>query len=110
MTRTIPGGPLDPAGGDAGGVWLRTDDTRLTFGAAVGAVAMAAERLMAAGVRGGDIVMVTARNGPGYLLTLLGVWSLGAIAVPINPASASAELAGIIEQTRPRAIVSDQEL
>jgi crotonobetaine/carnitine-CoA ligase len=110
MTRTIPEVLLDAAERDAGGVWLRTDDTRLTFGAAVDAVAVAAARLSSAGVRRGDIVMLTARNSPGYLLTLLGVWSLGAIAVPINPASASAELAGIIEQTRPRAVVSDQEL
>jgi carnitine-CoA ligase len=95
---------------DADGVWLRTDDGSLTFGAAVARVAVTARRLRAAGVRHGDLVVVTARTTPPYLLCWLGLAALGAVTVPTNPQSTPAEFGGLIGQTRPRAVVTDAAL
>jgi crotonobetaine/carnitine-CoA ligase len=53
---------------------------------------------------------LTARNTPPYLLAWLAITSLGAIAVPMNPASQPAELAGLLAQTRPTTLITDQEL
>jgi crotonobetaine/carnitine-CoA ligase len=95
---------------DPDGTWLRTDDGTLSFGAAAARVALAAERLQDAGVRRGDLVVLTARSTPPYLLTLLATTVLGAIAVPTNPAATAAELAGLLTQARPRLLVSDADL
>ncbi|GIH25165.1 ATP-dependent acyl-CoA ligase [Acrocarpospora phusangensis] len=92
---------------DPEGVWLRTDAGTLTFAAAAGQVAGVAAALRAAGVRRGDLVLVTGRNTPAYLLCWLALTSMGAVAVYVNPASTAAELAGLVAQTRPRMIVSD---
>ncbi|GAA1019934.1 ATP-dependent acyl-CoA ligase [Acrocarpospora pleiomorpha] len=92
---------------DPGGVWLRTDAGTLTFEAAAGQVAGTAAALRAAGIGRGDLVLVTGRNTPPYLLCWLALTSMGAIAVFVNPASSTAELAGIAAQTRPRALVTD---
>jgi crotonobetaine/carnitine-CoA ligase len=92
------------------GTWLRTDDGTLSFAGAAARVAVAAERLQDAGVRRGDLVVLTARSTPPYLLTLLATTVLGAIAVPTNPRATVAELAGLLTQARPRLLVSDADL
>ena len=53
---------------------------------------------------------MTARNTAPYLLCLLAVIAAGAVAVPVNPASAPAELAGLAGQVRPRLLVTDPTL
>jgi crotonobetaine/carnitine-CoA ligase len=53
---------------------------------------------------------VTARNTPPYLLSWLALAWLGAASVPTNPAGSPAELAGLLEQVRPRAVVTDAQL
>ena len=55
---------------DPDGVWLRTDDGTATFAAAAGQVAQLAQRLHDLGVRHGDLVLVTTRTTPAYLLVL----------------------------------------
>jgi carnitine-CoA ligase len=95
---------------DPDGVWLRTDDMTLTFGAAASRVAGIAQSLRSAGVRHGDLVLVTARTTPPYLLCWLSLAALGAVTVPVNPGSAPAELAGIARQVAPRALITDQDL
>ncbi len=110
MPETIPELLSEAASRDPDGVWLRTDDGSLTFAAAVARVAATAQRLRAAGVRHGDLVVVTARTTPPYLLCWLGLAALGAVTVPTNPQSAPAELGGLIGQTRPRAVVTDAGL
>ena len=69
-----------------------------------------ARSLAAAGVRRGDLVVVTARNTRRYLLCWLALAALGAVTVPVNPRSTAAELAGLVRQTAPRALVSDAGL
>src|SRR5215467_8022508 len=110
--RTIPVLLGTAAGRDPGGVWLRSDDLPggLTFAAAAARVASLAEALRGEGVRRGDLVVLTARTTPDYLLCWLALTCLGAIAVAANPRSAPAELAGLVQQTSPRALITDAGL
>ncbi len=109
-TGTIPRLLAAAAARDPGGTWLRTDETTLTFSAAAARVAALALALRAAGVRREDLVMVTARTTPPYLLCWLALASIGAVTVPVNPRSAPAELAGLTQQVSPRALITDTDL
>ena len=108
--RTIPDLLADAAGRDPHGTWIRTDDGTLTFGGAAARVSLTARALAAAGVRRGDLVLVTARTDAPYLLCWLALASLGAIMVAANPRSAPPELAGLAHQTKPRALITDSGL
>jgi crotonobetaine/carnitine-CoA ligase len=108
--RTIPQLLADAAARDPDGVWIRADDAELTFGAAAAAVGARATALHEHGVRRGDLVALTARTTPAYLLAWLGITSLGAIAIPINPASSRAEFAGLLTQTHATTLITDTEL
>ncbi len=107
---TIPRLLAAAADRDSEGTWLRSDSGSLTFGGTVAAVGLTAEALTAAGVRRGDLVMMTARNLPPYLICWLALTSLGAVTVAVNPRSTAAELAGLIGQTQPRALITDEGL
>jgi acyl-CoA synthetase (AMP-forming)/AMP-acid ligase II len=107
---TIPGLLAAAAERDPDGTWIRSDEGSLTFGGAAVATAAAAAALTAAGVRRGDLVMLTARTTPPYLLCWLALTALGAVAVAVNPRSTPAELAGLIRQTQPRALITDADL
>jgi carnitine-CoA ligase len=109
VDRTIPALLGAAAAREGGRTWLRSDDLRVSFAAAAAWVAQVAERLAAEGVGRGDLLAMTARNTPEHLVTLLATTALGAIAVPANPASSEAELAGLLAQVSPRALVSDGE-
>lgn len=108
--RTIPELLAGAAGRERDRVWLRTDDGQLTFAGAAAVVARTVDSLHAAGIQHGDLVVATARNSAPYLLWWLATTTLGAIAVPTNPRSAPAELAGLVRQTKPRALVTDPAL
>ncbi len=107
---TIPRLLAAAAARDPDGIWLRTDDTTLTFAGAASRVAGLARSLGSAGVRRDDLVLVTARTTPPYLLCWLALASLGAVTVPVNPRSAPAELAGLVAQVPPRALITDAGL
>ncbi len=110
ISRTIPGLLSAAASRDPDGLWLRADDTRLTFAGAAGRVGAVAASLRDSGVRRGDLVVVTARTTPPYLLCWLALASLGAVSVATNPRSAPAELAGLVRQVSPRVLVTDAGL
>ncbi|MGH3321192.1 MAG: AMP-binding protein [Streptosporangiaceae bacterium] len=110
MPDTIPRLLAHAASRDADDAWLRTDDGGLTFGGAAGRVARTAAALRAVGVRHGDLVVLTARTTSPYLLCWLALATLGAVSVPTNPRSTPAELAGLVRQTGPRALVTDAGL
>lgn len=57
------------------------------------------------GVVHGDRVAVYLQSVPHYVVTLLALWKLGAIAVPINPMYRAAELRRLVEDCRPVGIV-----
>jgi carnitine-CoA ligase len=108
--RTIPQLLADAAARDPDGIWLRADDAELTFSGAAAAVGARAAALRERGVGRGDLVALTARTTPPYLLAWLAIASSGAIALPMNPASAPAEFAGLLGQTRPKALITDDRL
>src|SRR5215469_1396295 len=84
---TIPGLLDRAAQRDPDGTWLRTDDVELSFGQAAGQTGAMAGQLAEAGIGHGDLVVVTARTTPEYLLSWLALASIGAVTVPVNPAS-----------------------
>ncbi|MGZ4443034.1 MAG: AMP-binding protein [Nocardioidaceae bacterium] len=104
---TIPGLLVTAADRDPAGVWLRSDDGALTFAGAAGRVRLLAGRLRAEGVRRGDLVVVVARTTPSYVLCWLALATLGAVTVPTDPRGTADELAGLVGQVRPRAVVAD---
>ena len=99
-SRAIPQVLADAAARDPDGVWIRSDEGTLSFAGALGQVTVAARCLRDAGVGHGDLVMVTARTTPEYLICWLALTALGAVVVSVNPRSAPAELAGLAQQTR----------
>ena len=107
---TIPGLLERAAERDPGGIWLRTDDLQLTFAETAERVAGVAAELTEAGIGHGDLVVLTARTAPEYLLSWLALAALGAVTVPVNPASVPAELGGLLRQVRPRAVLTDPGL
>jgi carnitine-CoA ligase len=109
-TGTIPGLLDRAAQRDPGGSWLRTDELQLTFAEAAGRVGGIAAELSEAGIGRGDLVVVTARTTPEYLLSWLALASMGAVTVAVNPASTPAELGGLIGQVGPRAVLTDPAL
>ena len=110
MPDTIPGLLVAAADRDAEGSWVRADEGSLSFAGAVGQVAGLAARLREAGVRRGDLVVVTTRTTPPYLLCWLALACLGAVTVPTDPAGTVDELPGLIGQVRPRLVVTDADL
>jgi carnitine-CoA ligase len=108
--RTIPELLAGAADRDPDGMWLRTDEGTLTFAQAATQVGTTARALAGAGLRHGDLVLVTARTTPPYLLCWLALACLGAVSVTANPRSSPAELAGLAHQTTPRAVISDAGL
>ncbi|HKA98500.1 MAG TPA: AMP-binding protein, partial [Streptosporangiaceae bacterium] len=108
--RTIPVVLSDAAGRYGDAIWVRSDEGSLSFGAALAQTAACALALHESGIRRGDLVMVTLRTTPPYLLCWLALASIGAITVSANPRSSPAELAGLAQQTTPRAVISDAGL
>lgn len=110
MTDTIPGFLAAAVARDPGGIWLRTDEGTLTFGRAAAHVRRLVERLAESGVGRGDLVVVTARTTPAYVLCWLALAAMGAVSVPTDPAGTADELAGLLGQVQPRAVITDAAL
>jgi len=110
MPDTIPELLIAAAERDPEGTWLRTDDGTLSFSGTARQVARLAARLRDAGIHHGDLVVMTARTTPPYLLCWFALASLGAVTVPTDPSGTAQELAGLVAQVQPRAIVSDAKL
>lgn len=91
-------------------LWLSSDGGELTYGQAQARVERAASALRSSGIGVGDRVLVTARNTADYLLSWFALMEVGAIQVPINPASTAAEIAGFVEQVKPALVISDAEI
>lgn len=107
---TIPGLLSAAVDRDAAATWLRTDEGTLSFGGAAAHVGRIAEHLTGAGVRRGDLVVVTARTTPPYVLVWLALATLGVVSVPTDPAGTADELGGLLTQVHPRAVVTDGDL
>jgi long-chain acyl-CoA synthetase len=66
-----------------------------------------AARLAAAGVGPGDRVALVLPNGVGFCVALFGVLRAGAVAVPVGQRSVAREVAAILDDARPAAVVAD---
>jgi crotonobetaine/carnitine-CoA ligase len=109
VRRTIPHLLVHAAERTPERIWLRTDDVELSFASAARTVGGIATALRDRGVGHGDLVVLTARTTAPYLLAWLAITSLGAIAVPTNPAATATELTGLLDQTKPRLLISDAD-
>jgi crotonobetaine/carnitine-CoA ligase len=107
VSRTIPEFVRSAVDAVPGKPWLHSDDGVLTYGDAQQRVERAAAGLRAAGVGRGDRVLVIARNTADHLLVWFALMEVGAIQVPVNPASSDAERAGFEQQVEPKLVVDD---
>jgi len=85
---------------------LAADRQRTSYGALVDRSAAAAGALAAQGVRAGDRVAFLTEPGPLYVETLLAIWRVGGIAVPLSPLHAAPELAHAVADAAPAAVVA----
>jgi crotonobetaine/carnitine-CoA ligase len=107
--RTIPQLLADAAAAGPDRPWLISGDRSFTFAETEQYTNTVAAGLAERGVSQGDIVVVVGRNLPAQVFTWLGLARLGAIMLPVNPSSTADELAGLIEQARPKLIACDRE-
>jgi malonyl-CoA/methylmalonyl-CoA synthetase len=82
---------------------LALDD--LTFADVHGGAKRVARRLHERGVRFGDRIAVYCENRHGFVLAYLAALRLGAVAVPVNPLYRASDLAHVLRDARPTAIV-----
>lgn len=98
--RTIPAVIERAARLYHGRTWLRANGMEVTFDAAARSISATSGQLRRLGVQRRDVVVVTARNEPRYLIVILSVIAAGGIIVPVNPASSGPELQGLLAQLR----------
>ena len=109
VRRTIPSLFRRTVEATPDALWLATDEATFTYGEALQHVERAAAWLRTSGVARGDRVLVTAANRWEVLLSWLALMELGAVQVPVNPASAESELTGLCRQVAPRMVVTVPE-
>ena len=110
MRRTIPELFRRAAGAVPEATWLVTEDGEVTYATALERVERAASALRAAGLCRGDRVVVVARNTADCLLAWFGLMEIGAVQVPVNPASSAAELDGLVAQVAPKVVLGDADV
>lgn len=85
---------------------LVLDSTTLTYGDLERRTWQVARALRAAGVQVGERVALLHENHPEFLPATLAIMRLGAVYVPLNPRLADAELAALVRDSRPVAVVT----
>ncbi len=108
--RTIPQLLADAAAAGPDRPWLISGDRTFTYAETKHLVGAAAAGLADRGVAQGDIVLVVGRNFPAQVFTWLGLAQLGAVMLPVNPASTADELTGFLDQVQPTLLVCDRAL
>jgi len=86
------------------------DGTRTNYGELARRSGAAAAALIAHGVRSGDAVAFLIEPGALYVETLVAIWRAGALAVPLSPLHAAPELAHVIRDAAPAALVASAAL
>ncbi len=66
--------------------------------------------LMDRGFRQGDRFCAYLQNVPHFIIAMLGVWKAGGVFVPVNPMNQARELAVILDDCEPRAILAEPGL
>lgn len=108
--RTIPQLLADAADAGPDRPWLISGDMTFTYEQTAQYAGAAAAGLADAGVGRGDIVLVVGRNFPAQVFTWLGLAQLGAVMLPVNPASTVGELTGFLDQAEPVLVACDRAL
>jgi len=85
-------------------------DERLTYAELWQRAERIAARLQALGVGAGSLVAVCMKRSPNLLAVLLGVMESGAAYVPLDPDFPRERLAGMIEDSQARVLISEQEV
>jgi acyl-coenzyme A synthetase/AMP-(fatty) acid ligase len=88
---------------------LLTAEGTVTYGELADMTARAATALTDMGVRRGDAVALLLTDSPLFCAAYLGALRAGAIAIPLNPRLAAADLAYAIEDSRARIILADAD-
>jgi len=96
---TIPGTLAVNARRCPGRVAVVFGERSCTYAEFDGAVNQAAHALAAAGLRKGDRMLLMSGNSDRFILALYAALRLGALAVPVNPASAAPELQHILDDS-----------
>src|SRR5437899_2274670 len=84
----------------------RAGGSRLSWSALDGLAGAWAGRLSSAGVREGERVAVVEPAGARFAALLHACIRIGAVMVPLPPRAQEAERARLIEQARPRAVIT----
>ncbi len=84
---------------------LIAGEGELTYGELEAEATRAARRLAARGVRGGATVVLTRPAGAEYVVLLHALMKLGAVAFPLNPALAPAELEAELDRAKPALVL-----
>ncbi len=95
-TAERAGDRLAVVDGDTRLTWAELHDQARTFGAA----------LVASGVEPGDRVALWAPNSAEWIVAALGLFSAGAVLIPVNTRFKGAEAAEILARSRARALVT----
>src|ERR1700753_4314283 len=66
--------------------------------------------LAARGLRRGDRIALFLQNVPQFVIALLAVWKLGAVAVPVNPMLKERELRFVLADSGARGLISLEDL
>jgi acyl-CoA synthetase (AMP-forming)/AMP-acid ligase II len=86
---------------------LCTPDREVSAGEARARVLALAQQLDAAGVAAGQAVAVRLPTGPEIVIAMAGIWSAGAVFVPVNVRQTEREVEHILSTIRPAAIIDD---
>jgi acyl-CoA synthetase (AMP-forming)/AMP-acid ligase II len=80
-------------------------DRRYTYSEIDAAVNRAARALAAAGLRKGERMLLMSGNSDGFFIALYAAWRLGALVIPVNPASPVPELQYLLEDSEASVLV-----
>jgi acyl-CoA synthetase (AMP-forming)/AMP-acid ligase II len=100
---------LDPRDDDATSVAVYTTSDEVTRAELRARAEALTALLQQRGLRPGQAVGVMLPNGPDIVAALFGIWFAGGVYVPLNPRLSADELAHVIAEDRPAAIVTRPE-
>jgi len=89
---------------------IGADGAKASYGALGRRSAAAASALTAKGVRTGGTVAFLVEPGVIYVETLLAIWRAGGLAVPLSPLHTAPELAQLVRDAAPLALVASEAL
>ena len=90
--------------------FLDDGGTAITYGETASKATAFAAALLDSGIERGDRVAVYLQNRPEFAFAQLGIWSAGAVQVPLNPMMRSQELHHLLTDSGTRTLVTQDDL